>query len=54
MTQAMGAIDKLEKTSAEQPAMTVWKEYYHLMAWCALGAMLLGLALQSTVCWRFP
>jgi Ca-activated chloride channel family protein len=54
MDQAMRAIDKLEKTSAEQPAMTVWKEYYPLMAWCAAGAMLLGLALQCTVCWRFP
>ena len=54
MEQAMRAIDKLEKTSAEQPAMTVWKEYYPAMAWCAVGAMLLGLALQSTLCWRFP
>lgn len=54
MGQAMRAIDKLEKTSAEQPAMTVWKEYYPVMAWCAAGAMLLGLALQSTLCCRFP
>ena len=54
MDQAMQAIDKLEKTSAEQPAMTVWKEYYPLMAWCATGAMLLGLALQCTIFWRFP
>ena len=54
MGQAMRAIDKLEKTSAEQPAMTVWKEYYPLMAWCAAGAMLLGLSLQCTLCRRFP
>ena len=54
MAQAMRAIDKLEKTGAEQPAMTVWKEYYPTMAWCAAGFMLLGLALRSTVCWRFP
>ena len=54
MTQAMRAIDKLEKTSAEQPAMIVWKEYYPRMAWCATGAMLLALALQCTLCWRFP
>lgn len=54
MAQAMKEIDKLEKTSAEQPVMTAWREYYPEAAWCAVAALLIGLALRSTVCLKYP
>ena len=54
LAAAMKQIDKLEKTSVEQPVMTVWREYYPAAAWCAAAAVLIGMFLRAGVCYRFP
>ena len=54
MAQAMAAIDKLEKTSVEQPRTVNWHEWGPAL--CALAALLalLGFALESSVFLKAP
>ncbi len=54
LAQAMKEIDQLEKTSSEQQIMIRWKEYYPVMAWCAVAALLLGMLSRSTICMKYP
>ena len=54
MAQAMNEINKLEKTSVEQPVIVNWRELYPYFCWVALGAVLLGFCLRQTVCLRLP
>ena len=54
MAQAMDEINKLEKTSAEQPILINWREFYPYLCWFALGSILLGFCLRQTVCLRLP
>lgn len=54
MAQAMDEINKLEKTSMEQPVLINWRELYPYFCWFALGAVLLGAVFHQTVCLRLP
>ena len=54
MAQAMNEINKLEKTSVEQPVVVNWRELYPWFCWIALGSVLLGLFLRQTLCLRLP
>jgi len=54
MAQAMSEINKLEKTSVEQPVVVNWRELYPYFCWFGLGAILLGFCLRQTVCLRQP
>ena len=54
MAQAMSEINKLEKTSMEQPVVINWRELYPYCCWFALAAILLGFCLRQTVCLRLP
>ncbi|MBR4255467.1 MAG: VWA domain-containing protein [Lentisphaeria bacterium] len=54
MAQAMSEINKLEKTSVEQPVVVNWRELYPYFCWFGLGAILLGFCLRQTVCLRLP
>ena len=54
MAQAMDEINKLEKTSVEQPVVVNWRELYPYFCWFGLGALLLGFCLRQTVCLRLP
>lgn len=54
MAQAMNEINKLEKTSVEQPVVVNWRELYPYFCWFALAAILLGLLLRQTICLRLP
>ena len=54
MAQAMNEINKLEKTSVEQPVIVNWRELYPYFCWFGLGAILLGFCLRQTVCLRLP
>ena len=54
MAQAMNEINKLEKTSVEQPVVVNWRELYPWFCWLALGSILLGLLFRQTLCLRLP
>lgn len=54
MAQAMNEINKLEKTSVEQPVVVNWRELYPYFCWFGLGVILLGFCLRQTVCMRLP
>jgi len=54
MAQAMNEINKLEKTSVEQPVIVNWRELYPYFCWFALGSILLGFCIRQTVCLRLP
>jgi len=54
MAQAMNEINKLEKTSVEQPVVVNWRELYPWFCWIALGSVLLGLFFRQTLCLRLP
>ena len=54
MAQAMNEINKLEKTSVEQPVVVNWRELYPYFCWFGLGTILLGFCLSRTVCLRLP
>ena len=54
MAQAMNEINKLEKTSVEQPVVVNWRELYPFFCLFGLGAILLGFCLRQTVCLRLP
>ena len=54
MAQAMNEINKLEKTSVEQPVVVNWRELYPWFCWLALGSVLLGLFFRQTLCLRLP
>ena len=54
MAQAMDEINKLEKTSVEQPVVVNWRELYPYFCWFGLGMILLGFCLRQTVCLRLP
>lgn len=54
MAAAMKEIDKLEKTSVEQPVLMRWKEYYDVLALLAAFLMVLGAFLKNTLCFRYP
>ena len=54
MAQAMNEINKLEKTSVEQPVVVNWRELYPWFCWLALGSILLGLFFRQTLCLRLP
>ena len=54
MAQAMNEINKLEKTSMEQPVIVNWRELYPYCCWFGLGVILLGFLLRQTVCLRLP
>jgi Ca-activated chloride channel family protein len=54
MAQAMNEINKLEKTSMEQPVIVNWRELYPHCCWFGLGVILLGFCLRQTVCLRLP
>ena len=54
MAQAMNEINKLEKTSVEQPVVVNWRELYPYFCWFALASILLGLVFRQTVCLRLP
>ena len=54
MAQAMNEINKLEKTSVEQPVIVNWRELYPWFCWIALASILLGLVFRQTVCLRLP
>ena len=54
MAQAMNEINKLEKTSVEQPVVVNWRELYPWFCWIALGSILLGLLSRQTLCLRLP
>ena len=50
----MSEINKLEKTSVEQPVIVNWRELYPYFCWFGLGAILLGFCFRQTVCLRLP
>ena len=54
MAQAMNEINKLEKTSVEQPVVVNWRELYPYCCLFGLGFILLGFCLRQTVCLRLP
>jgi Ca-activated chloride channel family protein len=54
MAQAMNEINKLEKTSVEQPVIVNWRELYPYFCWAGLAFLLLGFCLRQTVCLRLP
>ena len=54
MAQAMNEINKLEKTSVEQPVVVNWRELYPWFCCLALGSVLLGLFFRQTLCLRLP
>ncbi|MBR6240668.1 MAG: VWA domain-containing protein [Lentisphaeria bacterium] len=54
MAQAMNEINKLEKTSVEQPVVVNWRELYPWFCWLALCSVLLGLFFRQTLCLRLP
>lgn len=54
MRAAMKEIDKLEKTSAEQPVLMRWKEYYDILALLAAILMVAGAFLKNTFSFRYP
>ena len=54
MAQAMDEINKLEKTSVEQPVIVNWRELYPYFCWFALASVLLGFCFRQTVCLRLP
>ena len=54
MAQAMNEINKLEKTSVEQPVIVNWRELYPYFCWFALASVLLGFCFRQTVCLRLP
>ena len=49
MRLAMEQIDKLEKTSVEQNILINWREFYPYLCYLAIGFLLCGLFLESTV-----
>lgn len=51
---AMKEIDKLEKTSAEEPRYIEYAEYAPKLIVMALAALILAFALEHTVCLRIP
>lgn len=54
MAAAMKEIDKLEKTSSEQPVLMRWKEYYDVLALLAAILMVAGAFLKNTLSFRYP
>lgn len=54
MQQAMEEIDRLEKTTDEQPLVIHWKELYPGLCCAALGLLLLAFTLRNTVFLSIP
>lgn len=54
LAHAMEEINKLEKTSMEQPVVINWRELYPILCSGALAFLLLGFALRQTACLRLP
>ncbi len=54
MAQAMSEIDKLEKTSVEQPVVINWRELYPFFCYAAGAAFLLAFALRNSLLISIP
>lgn len=54
MSKAMAEIDKLEKTSVEQPRIVDWREWGPSLCAIAAGLLLLGLAMEGAVLLSIP
>lgn len=54
MGDAMADINRIEKTTIEQPVFMHWRELYPFFCYAAIAFMIAGMTLQSTVLLRIP